>query len=82
MLIIRVKAHLLLIVGNKIVTKKRRNRFVVGFMCKGNKSPLTIKVKLAKRRILFFFSPVLYCFNIINQPFSLVGVPCCGCFPA
>jgi pyruvate,orthophosphate dikinase len=62
MLIIRVKAHLLLIVGNKIVTKKRRNRFVVGFMCKGNKSPLTIKVKLAKRRILFFFSPVyIFC---------------------
>lgn len=60
MLIIRVKAHLLLIVGNKIVTKKRRNRFVVGFMCKGNKSPLTIKVKLAKRRILFFFSPATY----------------------
>ena len=56
-LIIKAKAHLLLIVGNKIVTKKRRNRFAVGFMCKGNKSSLTIKAKLAKRRILFFFSP-------------------------
>ena len=39
-LIINKEAHLLLTVGNKIVTKKRRNRFVVGFMCKGNKSPL------------------------------------------
>ena len=56
-LIIKEEAHLLLIVGNKIVTKKRRNRFAVGFMCKGNKSSLTIKAKLAKRRILFFFSP-------------------------
>ena len=45
-LIINKEAHLLLTVGNKIVTKKRRNRFVVGFMCKGNKSPLTIKTMI------------------------------------
>ena len=74
MLIIRVKAHLLLIVGNKIVTKKRRNRFVVGFMCKGNKSPLTIKVKLAKRRILFFFSPAYIYFAVYRSWFSLFWI--------
>lgn len=61
-LIVKRKAHQLLAEGNKIVTKKRRNRFVVGFMCKSNKSPPTIKVKLAKRRILFFFSPAyIFC---------------------
>lgn len=29
-------------------------------MCKGNKCPLTIKVKLAKRRILFFLFASIY----------------------
>ena len=75
MLIIRVKAHLLLIVGNKIVTKKRRNRFVVGFMCKGNKSSLTIKAKLAKRRILSFFSFRQHIYHAVNaNRFSLFWI--------
>ena len=74
-LIINKEAHLLLTVGNKIVTKKRRNRFVVGFMCKGNKSPLTIKAKLAKRRILSFFSFRQHIYHAVNaNRFSLFWI--------
>ena len=57
-LIINKEAHLLLTVGNKIVTKKTKEiRLVVGLRCKGNKSPPIIKIKLAKRETFFFFSP-------------------------
>ena len=65
-LIIKKKAHLLLTVGNKIVTKKNEeNRLVVDFVYKGNKSPLTIKIKLAKRRILFFLFASIY--NLLSK---------------
>ena len=65
MLIIRVKAHLLLIVGNKIVTKKRRNRFVVGFMCKGNKRQNIRKNKAGeKRNNLFLFASIYILLSI------------------
>lgn len=42
----------------------------MGFMRKGNKSPLIIKVKLAKRRILFFLSASTY--NLQSIEISLV----------
>ena len=42
-LIIKVKAHLLLIVGNKIVTKNEEIRLVAGFLCKGNKRRLPVR---------------------------------------
>ena len=56
-LIINKETHLLLTVGNKIVTKNEEIRLVVGLRCKGNKSPPIIKIKLAKRETFFFFSP-------------------------
>ena len=67
-LIIKAKAHLLLIVGNKIVTKKRRNRFAVGFMCKGNKSSLTIKAG-EKKNTVFLFASI---YNLLSIEISLV----------
>lgn len=58
MLIIRIKAHLLLIVGNKIVTKKNEEiRFVVGFLCKGNKRQLPAKKKQGFCLTIAFSSP-------------------------
>ena len=46
-LIINKEAHLLLTVGNKIVTKKNEEiRFVVGFLCKGNKRQLPAKKEI------------------------------------
>ena len=63
-LIINKEAHLLLTVGNKIVTKKRRNRFAVGFMCKGNKRQNIRKNKAGeKRNILFLFASIYFAVN-------------------
>lgn len=60
-LIINKEAHLLLTVGNKIVTKNEEIRLVVGLRCKGNKSPPIIKIKLAKRETFFSFRQHLFC---------------------
>ena len=42
-LIINKEAHLLLTVGNKIVTKNEEIRLVAGFLCKGNKRRLPVR---------------------------------------
>lgn len=72
-MIIKEEAHLLLIVGNKIVTKKRRNRLVVGFLCKGNKSPLTIKQNWRKEKDCSSFRQHIY-FAVNRNKFSLFWI--------
>ena len=56
-LIINKEAHLLLTVGNKIVTKNEEIRLVVGLRCKGNKKPANHKNKAGEKRNILFFSP-------------------------
>ena len=45
-LIIKEEISLLLTAGNKIVTKNEEIRFVVGFLCKGNKRQLPAKKEI------------------------------------
>ena len=63
-LIINKEAHLLLTVGNKIVTKKRRNSLSGGLTLQREQKPANHKNKAGeKRNILFLFASIYFAVN-------------------